>query len=66
MFPEIREEEEVVAMRLLISYKIPKDDYLGNPWKMECSFVHDLCSAFSLSEAQVAAQLIPQTFVKEF
>ena len=32
MFPEIREEEEVVAMRLLVSYKIPKDDYLENPF----------------------------------
>ena len=31
-FPDIREEEEVVAMRLLVSYKIPKDDYLENPF----------------------------------
>ena len=53
MFPEIRAGEEAVAMRLLISYKIAKADYMENPWKMECSLVHDLCAAFSLSEAQV-------------
>jgi hypothetical protein len=52
-FPHLRDEEEIVALRLLFSYNVDRALYNADPWSQECGLAEGMVDAVRLGTMQV-------------